>query len=82
MIWNVVDRRKRHHRWKRITGIIEPTYHDNSVSDSDQLEEPPEAGFSPYDAIAETCLADAVIWAQAKRYPVTLFLYDLGDGIK
>jgi hypothetical protein len=32
MIWNIVDRRKRPYRWKAITAIIEPTYHDNNCA--------------------------------------------------
>jgi hypothetical protein len=40
MISNIIDRRKRQYRWKQITAIIEPTYHDNSVDDSDETEVP------------------------------------------
>jgi hypothetical protein len=35
MIWNVVDRRKRPFRWAKINAIIEATWHDNTVADSD-----------------------------------------------
>ncbi len=48
VIFNIIDRRKRQYRWKKITAIIEPTYHDNSVEDSDQTKAP-GPGFFPYD---------------------------------
>jgi hypothetical protein len=78
MIWNIVDRRKRSHRWKRINAIIEPTWHDNRKPDADQAE--PSAGEAQYDQRENIGLADAVVWASALRYPVTLFLYDEGGG--
>ncbi len=80
MIFNIVDSRKRPYRWKTITAIIEPTYHDNNVADSDHTESmrcDPE-----FDKRAEISLADAVAWAQSLAFPVTLFLYDLGEGIR
>jgi hypothetical protein len=81
MIWNIIDRRKRYYRWKIITAIIEPVSHDNSCADSDQADEPNEE-FFPYDHRAEISLADAVVWAQSQPFAVTLYLYDLGDGIR
>ena len=80
MILNIIDRRKRRYRWKKITAIVEPTYHDNSVQDSDQTGVP-KPGFSDYDQREEISLADAVIWANSLPYDTTLYLYDLGDGI-
>jgi hypothetical protein len=80
MIFNIIDMRKRRYRWKQISAIVEPVYHDNSVPDSDQAEVP-EPGFSPYDRREETSLAEAVCWATSLPYEVTLFLYDLGSGI-
>ncbi len=81
VIANVIDNRKHRYRWKQITAIVEPTHHDNSGADSDQAEVPPP-GFFPYDQREETSLADAVLWANALPFAVTLFLYDLGDGIR
>jgi hypothetical protein len=80
MIANINDRRKHPYRWKRITAIVEPTYHDNTVADSDQAEVPPP-GFFPYDQREKTSLADAVLWANELPFEVTLYLYDLGEGI-
>lgn len=79
MIWNIIDRRKRPHRWKAITAIMEPTYHDNSVADSDQAEETEDD--IVYDQREEISLADAVVWVQSLPFPATLYLYDLGQGI-
>jgi hypothetical protein len=80
VIWNIIDKRKRRYRWKAITAIIEPVSHDNSCNDSGQAEEP-EGDFSEYDQRQETSVADAVIWAQSQPFSVTLYLYDLGQGI-
>ena len=81
MIWNIIDRRKRPYRWRAITAIIEPVSSDNSCVDSDQAEEP-EDDFFVYDHRPEISLADAVVWAQSLSFAVTLYLYDLGDGIR
>jgi hypothetical protein len=80
MIFNIIDRRKQRYRWKLITAIIEPTFQDNSVADSDETEEP-TGEYQPYDSLSETSLADAIAWAQAKSFAVTLYFYDLGQGI-
>jgi hypothetical protein len=79
MIWNIIDRRRRPYRWKAITAIMEPTYHDNSVADSDQAHETTDDII--YDQRAELSVADAVAWVQSLPFPATLYLYDLGDGI-
>src|ERR1700760_4621852 len=79
MIWNIVDRRKHEYRWKAITAIVEPTYHDNSCQDSDQAEE--TVNDLVYDQRPEISLADAVAWAQSLSFAATLYLYDLGQGI-
>jgi hypothetical protein len=81
VIWNIIDRRERQHRWKSITAIIEPTSHDNSCADSDQVDESAEEFFA-YDQRAAISLAHAIIWAQSQPFAVTLYLYDLGDGIR
>ena len=80
MIFNIIDRRKRRYRWKQITAIAEPTYHDNLVADSDETEVP-EPGFFACDEKAVISVADAIAWATSLAFPVTLYLYDLGQGI-
>jgi hypothetical protein len=81
MISNIIDRRRRQYRWKKITAIIEPTYHDNSVDDSDETEVP-EPGFIVYDERPVISVPDAVAWASSLPFAAALYLYDLGDGIK
>jgi hypothetical protein len=65
---------------KKIAAIIEPTHHDNSVSDSDETEIP-EPGSIVYDERAEISVADAIAWAASLPFAATLHLYDLGSGI-
>jgi hypothetical protein len=81
MISNIIDRRRRQHRWKQITAIIEPTCHDNSVDDSDEAEAP-TVDFVHYDERAVISVGDAIAWALSLPFAATLYLYDLGDGIK
>ncbi len=74
MICNVLDHRKRQHRWKLIKAIIEPTWHDNSAADADQAK--PAAGGSDYGERSAISVEAAVAWAHALPYAVTLYLYD------
>ena len=79
MISNIIDRRKRPYRWKRVNAIIEATSNDWSVEDSD-LQEP-----GPDDVVfadrKNISVEEAVAWASAERSCVTLYLYNEGDGI-
>ncbi len=68
----LIQRAAKQHRWKRVKAIIEPTWHDNSVADADQAE--PVASESDYDE--RSAMAEAVAWAHALPYAVTLYLYD------
>lgn len=79
MIGNIIDRRKRPYRWKKITAIVEHLSHDNSCEDADQYHS--EKRFPDYDELAECSLYYATRWAEAFDEPVTLYLYDLGEGI-
>jgi hypothetical protein len=36
MIANIIDKRERKYRWKRVQAIIEAVWHDNACKDSDQ----------------------------------------------
>lgn len=80
MIWNIVDKRTRKHRWKTINAIVEAVEHDNSCKDSDQAPEQGSATYVLYDALEAVSVSEAVAWAMGQRGPVTLFLYDEGDG--
>lgn len=79
MIVNVIDRRTRPYRWLEVTVIAEATAHDNSVKDSDQAG--PEGVEVIYETLENTTVAHAVMWAQSLPGQVTLYLYDLGEGI-
>lgn len=79
MICNVIDNRRNPHRWKRVQAIVEPTWHDNSP-DSDQAERiDDEISYDERDGIS---LAEAVAWANAFKDPVTLYVYDEGEGTR
>lgn len=80
MILNIIDRRKRRYRWKNITAITEATCHDNSCADSDQAE--PNVSGIGYDEWEDVSLAVAIKLADSLTYDATLYLYDLGDGIR
>lgn len=87
MIFNIIDRRQNKYRWKRITAIIEPIWHDNYRGDraaGDMYPSTPEleekAGIG-YKEIPTCSIAIAVATATELEYPCTLFLYDHGDGI-
>lgn len=78
MIWNIIDSRTRKYRWKNINAIVEPTSNDNFTNDADQAEEYDDAW--EYDERENISVAEAVAWATSIPYPVTLYLYDEGDG--
>ena len=80
MICNIVDSRKRRHRWRRVNAVIEATSHDNCVDDAD--EQPETADDILYEERKHVSIAEAVAWANSQPSPVTLFLYDEGDGIE
>jgi hypothetical protein len=79
-IVNIVDRRKRQYRFKKINAIVEAAWHDNSLDDADQVASPAEDGPN-YAQMEHVALSDAVTWADSFAWPVTLFLYDEDDGI-
>ena len=78
MIWNVIDRRNRRYRWKRINAIIEAIENDNACEDADQAPHDPDAII--YDQRESISVAEAVSWATEQTCAVTLYIYDEGDG--
>jgi hypothetical protein len=80
VIWNVIDKRTRPYRWARINAIIEATWHDNSVNDSDQAEGASAETEITYDEREGIALHEAINWANTQSCPVTLYLYDDGKG--
>ncbi len=79
MLTNMVDRRKRPYRWVAISAIVEATVHDNSVADADQAL--PSEADGLYAEMENGSVADAVAWANTFPGPITLYLYDVGEGI-
>jgi hypothetical protein len=81
MIWNVIDCRKRPFRWKKVNAIIEATWHDNTVADSDSA--PPSSINTEVVYEARECISlhEAIGWANNQTCPVTLYLYDEGGGV-
>ncbi|HEY9236847.1 MULTISPECIES: hypothetical protein [Phenylobacterium] len=81
MIWNVIDKRTRPYRWAKINAIIEATWHDNTVADTD-IAPPPRSAEEEvtYDQRESLSLHEAITWANDQSCPVTLYLYDEGAG--
>jgi hypothetical protein len=78
MLCNIIDHRTRPYRWRRVNAIIEATSHDNDVSDGDHA--PSSLGDVVYEQREAISLEAAVAWAAQQAGPVTLFLYDEGEG--
>ena len=76
MIWNIIDRRNRPYRWKRVNAIIEAVENDNSCEDADQAPNDPDR--IDYDEREFISVAEAVAWANGQTCAVTLYIYDGG----
>jgi len=74
VIANIIDKRSRPYRWKRVRAIAEATYHDNSVADADRAAAESEA--VDYAELDDMALSEAIAWAQAQPGDITLFIYD------
>jgi hypothetical protein len=77
MIWNVIDRRKSPFRWKTVDAAIEPTRHDDKVTDADKAAT--GTAESEFEDRRSVSLADAINWANSFSCPVTLYIYDAGE---
>lgn len=80
MISNIIDRRSRPHRWKRVNAIVEAVEHDNSCADADQAPEADPQVVVDYDAVEGVSIEQAIAWACRQPCHVTLYLYDDGGG--
>jgi len=81
MLWNIVDRRRRRFRWKTVNAVIESVEQDNACADSDQAPPSDPQLTVLYDALEAVSVNEAVIWAMDQACPVTLYLYDEGEGL-
>ena len=74
---NIVDRRGNEYSAARLNVVMEPSFHDNSISGADQYS---EAADGPIvESRKYLSLAEAIAWANDYADPVTLFLYDADD---
>ena len=78
MIENIIDRRRSPYRWKHVNAIVEPTFHDNGVSDADQSET--SSTEIVYDQREGISVAEAIAWSNGLPDRVALYLYDRGSG--
>lgn len=77
-IVNIIDRRKRKYRFYTVNAIIEAAWHDNSCTDSDQID---DIRGPDYEEKEHIQLHEAIEWANGIDAPVTLYVYDQTDGI-
>lgn len=80
MLWNIIDNRKRRYRWREVNAIVEAIEHDNSCEDADQAPASDPSVYVLCESLEAVSVAEAVKWAESQPCPVTLYLYDLGDG--
>lgn len=82
-IGNIVDRRKRQHRFKKVNAVIEPTRHDNRVRNADRAKLNPkmDKAWMGYADMEHITVESAIAWAGGHMDLVTLYLYDEDGGI-
>lgn len=82
MIANIIDRRKHQYTWDKVTAIFEPSWHDHHVrEDLGPVTVSENKGEWSYEELPECSVVDAIARANELPGDVTLYLYDLGDGI-
>jgi hypothetical protein len=78
MITNIIDRRNHPYRFLRVNAIVEATWHDHSVDDSDAVK---DVGGVDYQELEHSSLKGAIAWAQGLDGDVTLYIYDHDGGM-
>jgi hypothetical protein len=78
VIANIIDRRNRPYRWRKVNVVAEATSNDHNVRDSDEMDY--QTNDLVYDEFLGCALSDAIVWGQQFECAVTLYLYDEGDG--
>lgn len=81
MILNIIDRRKKPYRFRKVNAVIEPTRHDNRVNDSDHAPRSDAAEWIGYADKEHVGVHEAIAWAESHKDEVTLYLYDEDGGI-
>jgi hypothetical protein len=75
VICNIVDhRRGSKYQWAKVWGVVEPTWHDNSVAG--RTWAPREDAAPSCEEAGPMTLADLLEWAMAFPHTMTLFVYD------
>ncbi len=75
-ITNIVDGRKNEFCSIGLQAIIEPSCHDNDQPGAQQFDFDDPEITTGYDEINNVTIAEAIEWANAFQFPVTLYLYD------
>jgi len=78
VITNIIDRRTRPYRWRKVNAVAEATSNDHNVPDSDLQEY--QANDLVYDELLGCPLSEVIAWGQQFESAVTLYLYDEGGG--
>jgi hypothetical protein len=76
---NIIDRRKRPYRFRKVNAVIEPTSHDNCCKDADQAQAKDDS--LVYDEMEHVSLSEAINWAHIHPDELTLYIYDEDSGI-
>lgn len=75
MIWNIVDHRKRsRYQWAQVWGVVEPTWHDNSVKGASQA--PRDEGAPSCQYAGPMAMSELLRWAARFAHAMTLYVYD------
>jgi hypothetical protein len=67
-------------RRKTVNAIIEATWHDNTVADTDEATRVSDDTEVTYDQREGISVSEAIDWASKTECPVTLYIYDEGCG--
>lgn len=77
-ILNIIDRRTRSYRFKKVNVVFEPTRHDNRCYDADQaMGMDFDMGYHEMNGVE---LREAIGWATVHSDELTMFIYDDGKG--
>ena len=79
MIENILDRRANQYLVTKVTAIIEPAAADNSVAGATQFDPDDPAITTWYEERQKVSVKEAIAWANAFEFAVTLVLLDYED---
>ena len=79
MIENILDRRANSYAVNNLTAVIEPAAADNSVLGATQFDPDDPAITTWFEERRNVSLKEALAWANAFAFPVTLVLLEYED---